>query len=241
MAGAGTLERMEWPTGDTRNLAAYLLVNRGIAVPRERLLGDVWPGVEAWEANIRLQVALYRIRQAMGAGYPPVDPEMEAQGAYRWEGTGCPIDAEEFRKKLELARQRLGSQHGALLPDDVLSLMESAAGLYRGEFLDGFPFEWCVLQREDLRAQLLWTTRLLIDHHMALRNWRSAIAYGLQSLRSDPLQEDVVRDLMLCYFRIGDRSSVLQQYSEVKRLLAKLRGVWPSEDTRNLRVKLLGR
>ncbi len=238
----GTVEEQpgDWPSVDAMNLAAYLLVNRAIAVPREQLLRDLWPTEAPAVAHLRLQESLYRIRETLGPGYPPVDPDLDGRGVYRWDGSGCYIDSESFRRLLGRIRQQLEFESPPVLSDGVVSLLEEAVHLYRGEFLAGFDFPWSEPQREELRALLLWATRLLIDHYMALRQWRDAIWHGLKSLRSDPLQEDVVRDLMLCYFRIGDRRAVDVQYREVKRLLAKHRGVWPSEETRKLRLRLLG-
>jgi ATP/maltotriose-dependent transcriptional regulator MalT/DNA-binding SARP family transcriptional activator len=234
-------ERAEWPSPDARNLAAYFVVNRDSIVPRETVLHDVWPDVTAAEAHVRLQVALYRIPEVLGPGYPRADLELESRGGYRWSGEGCLIDVERFRDLLLDADRLLAEEQPPVLSARTVEILDEAVDVYQGEFLPELDFDWCVEQREQLRAQLLKTTRLLMDHHMALREWRDAIRYGLKSLKSDPLQEDVVRDLMVCYFRIGDRDSVMQKYREVKRLLARQRGEWPSDETRKLRVRLLGK
>lgn len=233
-------QKVGWPSLDARDLVAYLLVHRAQAVPRDRVLHDLWPNEEPSVANLRLHEALYRVRETLGPGYPSVDPLLDGQGIYRWDRGICSVDAELFLDRLGRVREHLDAEALPVLTDPVVSLLEGAVDLYRGEFLSGFEFEWCEAPREELRAQLLWATRLLIDHYMALRDWRAAIGHGLKSLRSDPLQEDAVRDLMVCYFRVGERDSVLQQYREVKRLLARERGVWPSEETRALRQRLLG-
>lgn len=231
---------VEWPSVDARNLSAYLLVRLGVAVPREELLRDVWPQDEPWKANLRLHEALFRIREALGAGYPPVDPRLDGEGVYRWDGNGCAIDAERFRGLVAEARVLVGEASPTDLPGRAVGLLEEAVSLYRGEFLDGLEFAWCEAPREDLRRQLLWATRVLMDHYIALQRWRDAIRHGRKSLESDPLQEDVVRDLMVCHFRLGDRPAVDRLYRESKRLLAMESARWPSEETRELRLRLLG-
>lgn len=234
-------QAVEWPSPDAQRLAAYLLVNRGRSRLRDDVLRDLWPSDEPSAANLRLQEALYAIRESLGTGYPAVDLAMEAEGVYRWRGDGCSIDVEAFQTRLDRASELVEAEGARRLEPEAVSLLEGAVELYRGEFLAGFDFDWCVPTRRDLHGRLLWATRLLVDHHMSTGGWRKAIQYGLQSLRSDPLQEDMVRNMMLCYYRIGDRDGVLQQYRQVKRLLAKERGEWPSDETRQLRVKLLGR
>ncbi len=233
-------ERVEWASEDARDLAAYLLVHRTVAMLRERVLHDLWTDEDPAIANVRLHEALYRIRESFGPGFPPVDPALDGEGVYRWEGAGCAMDVESFRDLLGRVRRLLDRETPPVLSGQVVSLLQQAVELYQGEFLGGFAFPWCEAPREELRGLLLWATRLLIDHQMALQGWREAIRYGLKSLKSDPLQEDVVRDLMVCYFRAGDRGAVDRQYRELKRLLARDRGAAPSEETRQLRFKLLG-
>lgn len=231
----------EWPSVDALNLAAYLLVNRSRSLPRSRVLSDLWPGVAEAEANPRLHVALYRLRESLGPAYPPVDLRLENDGLYRWSGSGCVSDAELFRQRIGRAQRLLEAERGPVLSEKLAELLESSVALYDGEFMASIDFDWCGSAREDLRLQLLWASRLLIDHHMATHGWDEAISHGLRALRSDPLREDVVRDLMVCYFQIGDRDAVLWQYRRVKQLLALQKGQWPSDETRRLRVSLLGR
>ncbi|HEX9014740.1 MAG TPA: BTAD domain-containing putative transcriptional regulator, partial [Chloroflexota bacterium] len=244
LGGLGVIvdnSRLQWPSADARNVAAYLLVNKGRCVPREAFLSDVWPDLGEAEALVRLNVALYRLREGLGTGFPRADIRAETRGEYCWSGEGLETDADRFRHLVKELDGLLQPGESAALAGDALGLMEEAIAVYGGEFLDGIDFPWCHDQREELRANLLAICRLLMNHYMAGRRWDQAIRCGLKSLRSDPLQEDVVRDLMLCYFKSGDRASVVRQYREVKRLLARERGEWPSEETRQLRVRLLGK
>ncbi len=202
---------------------------------------DLWPNTNPAEANVRLQVAMYQLRETLGREYPRVDPELEEGGQYLWDGTGCGIDVERFRDLTGEAERLLADERPPVLGSSAIGVLEEAVGIYQGEFLSDLDFEWCGEQREELRGRLLRATRLLMDHYMALRDWRHAIPHGVKSLKSDPLQEDVVRDLMVCYFRIGDRGAVVRQYRELKRLLARERGEWPAEETRKVRIRLLGK
>jgi DNA-binding SARP family transcriptional activator len=244
LGGFRTLVRgqaVEWPSADARDLAAYLLVNRSRRIHRDSLVSDLWPTSEPEEANLRLHVALYRLRESLGEGYPAVELGLEERGLYRWNGHPGHIDAVRFRSLLKRAAETGGGESAPLLNGEALGPLEEAVGLYQGEFLDGLGFQWSLALREELRGLLITATRLLVDHYMAARQWDSAVRHGLKSLKSDPLQEGVVRDLMVCYSRLGRRDVVMQQYREVKRLLARELGVWPSEETRQLRVRLLGR
>lgn len=230
---------VEWPSEDARNLAAYLLVRRGRAVPAEEALRELWLNSEPAQANVRLQVALYRLRETLGAGYPPVDPVLDGQRTLLWEGVGCSIDVEAFREGLSRAGHRMETEKPPVLSGLTVSLLEDALELYQGAFLAGVDFDWCRSMRGELRDQLLWGARLLVSHYMAVGDWQRAIRYGLKSVRSNPLQEDVARDMMVCYHRLGDMDAVLRQYRDLKRQLARARGAWPSPETVDLHLRLL--
>ncbi|HEX2987666.1 MAG TPA: BTAD domain-containing putative transcriptional regulator, partial [Chloroflexota bacterium] len=172
----------EWPSVDARDLAAYLVVNRSSRTTRDRLFRDVWPAAKAEEANVRLHVALYRLREFLGDGYPAVELESEARGLYRWNGLPQLIDVERFRGLLRRVAEAGTADGHPRLSDEALRRLEEAVALYQGEFLDGMGFQWCLAQREELRAMLIAATRSLIDHYMALRQWDDAVRHGLKSL-----------------------------------------------------------
>ena len=231
----------DWPSDDAMELAAYLVVRRGQEISWEQLTADVWPGLEPSIANTRLQVALYRLREELGAGYPPVNPDLEWRGVYRWDGEGCSLDVDAFLEEMRKVHESWEGERPPVLSPQIVVHLESAAELYEGEFMAGLGFPWCFPLRDELRSQLLWASRVLLNHHVASRNWQQAARYGLKYLGSDPLQEDVVRDVMLSYYHLGNKDAVLHQYTEIKRLLAKEKGEWPTEETRQLRVRLLGK
>jgi DNA-binding SARP family transcriptional activator len=150
-------------------------------------------------------------------------------------------DSDLFLDLIERAHQRGESEQHPLLSEATAADLQNAVDLYDGEFMSSLEYEWCKPLREELRTQLLWATRALVSHYTAQRRWREVLDAGLKSLRSDPLQEDVVRDVMVAHYRLGDREAVLRDYRELKRLLARERSAWPSEETRQLRTRLLGR
>ena len=234
-------EKVAWAGDDVRVLAAYLLVHRGEAIPREQLLEEVWPEVEPARSNVRLEAALYTLRESLGPGYPLVERELEERNQLCWDGAGISVDADLLMERTGEAAGLLGAEHPRVLPAEVVGLLESATAHYHGEFLAGMPQPWCLPARELIKGRLLWAAGLLVNHYLEVRDWGMAVRHGLIALKGDPLDETMVHRLMIAYARLGDRAAVLSQYQGVKRVLAKERGEWPSEVTRNLRIKLLGR
>jgi LuxR family transcriptional regulator, maltose regulon positive regulatory protein len=231
----------EWPSRDARSLAAYLLVNRGQVASREQVMDALWPGADPAAANLQLQVALYQLGESLGSGYARVELDVEEIGSYRWDGAGCLADIDAFLNGIERAHKLWPSEQPPVLSEEMEQSLEKAVNLYDGEFMSALEYEWCVPLREELKGHLLWATRVLVSHYVAQRRWGEVLRTGLKSLRSDPLQEDIVRNVMLAHYRLGDRDAVLQDYRELKRVLARERSAWPSEETRQLRMRLLGR
>jgi len=230
----------EWPSADARNLVAYLLVNRSLPIPLERALGELWPGVEAAQSNLRLQVGLYQLRETLGAGYPPIDPALDGEGVLFWDGAGCSVDSEAFREAIERAHQQLGEGSDPVIPSAAVSLLEEAVDLYRGAFLADVDFDWCRSERGEMRSRLQWALRVLVDYYMARREWGQAVNHGTRFLRIAPLQEEMARNLMICHHQMGDRDGTLATYLELRRQIARKRASWPSKETQELRVQLLG-
>lgn len=233
-------EPVEWPSSDARNLAAYLLVNCGQPVAKNKIVEDIWPNSELSHANVRIHVALYRLRETLGSGYPAVDLKLDSQQKLLWDGIGCSIDAGAFKEGINRIRQRLDVERPPVLSELTVSLLEEVVRLYRGAFMANVDFDWCRPVGVELRQQFLWAIRILVFHYMAVRDWTQALRCGRRSLVVDPLQEEIVRQMMVCYCRIGDRDAILKQYQDLKWQVAKKRGAWLSEETRNLRLQLLG-
>ena len=149
---------------------------------------------------------------------------MEERNQLRWDGAGVSVDADLLVERTAEAAGLLGTEHPRSLPAEVVGLLEPAMAGYHGEFLSGMPQPWCLPRREFLRGRLLWAAGLLVDHYLEAQDWGTVVRYGLVALKSDPLDETMVRRLMVSYARLGDRAAVLRRYQEVKKSLAKERG-----------------
>src|SRR5215470_18185716 len=124
-----------------RALLAFLAAQSGQPVTRERLADLLWPYQGSEQARHSLRNCLLELRKALGRS---TDPHLLADFATcRIQDAIVDLDAFE-----RLAR----SQHGADL--------QSAAELYRGEFLADFdinsePFqEWLAAQRDRTLAMI---------------------------------------------------------------------------------------
>src|SRR5579872_2047944 len=128
------------PRPDTqqgRALMAFLALNPGTDISRERLLELFWPDTNPEQARNRLKTALSNIRRCLKAtGLDPDGCISANNSVVRWTADTV-VDASVFvERAADQAREK--------------SL--EAIKLYRGDFLEGDYNEWAAAERERLSS-----------------------------------------------------------------------------------------
>ncbi len=129
--------------------------------------------------------------------------------------------------------------HSDVVCDQCLDAYKEANRLYQADFLHGFYIadntqyeEWQLQQREWLRREYIDIQRRLSLYFSERQQSEQAIAYALQWLMCDPLQENAHRQLMRLYATNGQRTEALRQYGHcVDRLDSELATPPESETT----------
>lgn len=209
-------------------LAAYLAAE-GTPQPRERLLGLLWPDSEPEAARNSLRNTLSALREAF-AGLP-ANPVQADRLEVRLEAVA--VQASDLR---ELERAA-GSDDPALL--------ERAARLYRGEFMDGFALadaeafeEWLELRRAEVRRRF----GAVLERLSALREGQGDLRGALEAAERwqavDRFGEEALRRRMHLHLALGERAAGLEAYARFARLLQGELGVEPGAQTRALAARL---
>jgi len=115
-----------------------------------------------------------------------------------------------------------------------------ALELYRGEFLEEFYDSWVEEPRTYYRNIYFATLKELADHHHRAGEYEQSIIYCKMILNRDAYREDVHRQLMDNYARIGNRAALKEQYETLKTLLMEELGVDPLPETVATYKKLIG-
>ena len=208
---------------------SFLLLHRSRLWPREVLASTFWPDADCQSARNSLNTTVSRLRGAlapfqeghsylvMRPGFLGVDPDHQpwldtsAFEAAVAEADGCAVDD----------------------PDREAALVRADA-LYGGELLEGFYEDWCVCERERLHRLHV----LMLESLMASRERRgepaAAIALARRILSAEPLREDVHRNVMRLYLRLGLRTEACRHYVDLRRALLRELGVAPMQDTQDL-------
>jgi DNA-binding SARP family transcriptional activator len=212
----------------TRNLLAYLLAHRRLPVPRDVLMDVFWPTSRPEAARNSLHVALSGVRQALRAAHPqpvierPFDAYQIVPSIDVW------IDVEVFERACRAGRRadRAGDRAAAVRE------YEAACQLYEGDFLADEPYaEWAAPMREALRFEGVAAQSRLIETYIERSAFGPAALLGRRVLAIDPCNEQVHRQLMICYAEAGLRHLALAQYQRLAAALRDTFQVRPAAET----------
>lgn len=212
-----------------QELFAYLLLHRG-RHHRELLAGVLWADQPAARARQYLRKTLWQLQSTLNAG-----PHCPEDGVLRVDGEDVAInedavlwvDVASFESACNGARGVPGRQ----LETAAAAALRSAVALYRGELLESWYHDWCLVERE--RFQLMYLSALdkLVGYCEAHGEYEAGLDYGLSILRCDRAREYTHRALMRLHFLAGDRTGALRQFERCCAALREELDVAPSAKT----------
>ncbi len=233
---------LQFTTRKELALLIYLAVEGRLHL-RKTLSEQFWPEGDAVHGRAALRVSLLHLRHLLGEGAGVHAPPhlLSTHDTLGLDFTsGIELDLHLLHEAWRLAH---ASTRTALsMPESerrrLLPRLQHAAGLPRGEFLEGFSLrgapafdDWVRLQREywHLRASEVfdWLSHLQFE----AGELASAIETVRRWLALFPLQEDAYRRLMRLHFASGDRTAALRAYDTCRAMLATDMQTEPTPET----------
>ncbi len=213
----------------TQELLAYLSLAPDRAHNREVLATLLWPDQDEMRARQYLRKALWQLQSSFSqSGSRLLTVEQESvclsQTADLW------IDAHCLQQTFTAVRNVPGDQ----LTVAQVELLQQVSLLYRGDLLENWYLDWCLVARQHLQHMYLSLIDKLIRHCMAHGYYDSGLQYGHQILAHDLAREHTHRDLMLLLYLAEDRTGAIRQYQYCVHVLERELGVPPSEQTKRL-------
>ncbi|MDX3187301.1 BTAD domain-containing putative transcriptional regulator [Streptomyces sp. MN03-5084-2B] len=210
-----------------RCVLAVLLVEANRVVTVEQLLDRVWSERLPHKARQVASNYVSRLRHVLagevaivrqGGGYVlQVDPEA--------------VDLHRFRLLVKRARERSGAR--------ALRLLEEAARLWQGEVFDGLDTPWIAAVRESLARERFAADLDRVDLALAQGRHAALCAELAERAAAHPLDERVVRQLMLALYRNGRQAEALLRFESIRARLADEVGADPSRELRDLHRRIL--
>ncbi len=217
----------------------YLLLNRQIPHTREQIAAVFWGDEPSVVARKNLRNTLWRLSQSFRSVGGSLEELITIQ-----EDCIAVTDANTYRLDIDefeaASRCCLDSTERDLSVEQV-SLLETAADLYKGDLLEGIYEDWCLFERERLRLAYLNILFRLMAHHGRNGNYPRGVEYGQRILLLDPTREKIHRELMMIHWLAGDREAALSQYRSCCQVLDTELGLKPVPETQHLYEMILRR
>lgn len=212
-----------------RALLALLLLNRNELVTSDRLLEEVWGGLQPQGAGPSLQVYVSQLRKLLGGA----TVLQTRPGGYSLAVADEQLDAARFERLLGEAKQSSRPEQGA-------ELLRRALALWRGPPLADLGYESFaqaeIGRLEELRLlalELRIETELALGHHADLVGELEAL------VAEQPLRERLRGQLMLALYRSGRQADALAAYQHARHTLLEGLGLEPSPQLRELEAAIL--
>jgi DNA-binding SARP family transcriptional activator len=218
------------PGGKASELFVYLLLNQGRKHRREKLAALLWPDCTTEKSKRYLRQALWKLQSALNSapeGHKPEPLSMDTESLQLNEGNGLTVDVADF----EAAYHRTKAYHGYQLDPAQAEALGAAVSLYRGDLLEGWYQDWCLIERERLQNCYLCMLDQLIDYCRKSLDYRNGVEYGERILRLDRGHERTHQQLMRLHYCCGYRAEALRQFQRCQTALQEELGVRPSHLT----------
>jgi DNA-binding SARP family transcriptional activator len=231
------IDEARFPGRQGRLLFAYLVAERGRAVPHDELAEALWGETPpaTWEKALSVLVSKLRGLLA-GRGLDGAHALTGAFGCYRLDlPEGAWVDVLAATDAAHEAEQAIAS--GEL--EQAKAAASLAASLLEPPFLPGEEGEWVEEKRRELADLRERALTALAEACLRSGDAREAAQWAEQTVALAPFRETGYRRLMEAHVASGNRAEALRVYEQCRRLLADELGAYPSPETESIYRRLL--
>jgi DNA-binding SARP family transcriptional activator len=217
-----------------RELLAYYLVHPDGA-SLEQAVEGMWPDTQLGRERERFWTALGNLRSVLRKATGATQLK-----AIERDGVRYRVDPAVFTVDLWRFQQALAAARRAQLDPAVAAALAQAGEAYGGVLLDGAPYAWVEVPREDIRRRAVDALARLAQLRQAAGDLEGALGALEQAVAADPVAEELYRRVMRLEANLGRPDAVRRTYRLLARRLADL-DVDPDPETERLVADLLRR
>ncbi len=197
-------------------------------VTRADICQAFWPELPLDQAVNVFHVTKRRLHKALG-----FDVLMHEGGHYRVNpALNLQYDVLEFVSSLVDAR---GAESSEAAPH-----WQQAIDVYRGSYLQGHEDEWIVTRRADFREGYLEALATLARLRDAEGRHEAALGLFLRAVAEASNREDLHREVIRLYGKLGRRGEAAQHYQKLENDLRERYGIEPSPETQAAYRQVIG-
>jgi DNA-binding SARP family transcriptional activator len=217
-----------------RELLAYYLIHPDGA-SLEQAVDAMWPDTQLGRERERFWTALGNLRSMLrkATGASELKAIERDGDRYRVDPAVFAVDLWRFQTALAAARH-------AQLDPAVAAALAQAGDVYGGVLLDGAPYAWAEVPREEVRRRAVDALARLAELRQGAGDQEGALSALEQAVAADPVAEELYRRVMRLEAELGRPDAVRRTYRLLARRLADL-DVDPDPETEQLVAELLRR
>ncbi len=230
-------------------LLVYLAVEDRVHA-RKKLSEQFWPEGDAMHGRAALRITLLHLRHLLGEdeSYDSLPHILITRDTLGLDfASALDLDLHTLHEAWTLARA--SARMALSMPEDahrsLLTHLQHATSLPRGEFLEGFSLrdapvfdDWVRFQREYWHLHTNEVFDRLSHLQFEAGELSSAIETVNRWLALDPLQEDAYQRLMRLHFAAGDRGAALHAYDTCRERLSTGMQTGPTPETMALASRM---
>ena len=227
----------KWKRKKAVMLLKCLVARLGRPIHRERLIEYLWPDTNMRSGWERLKVVICFLRKQLRAGGLSEEAVETTDKSYLLRRDAVWVDTEAFEKLAFEGREL--EKKGKIT--EALTHFENAKSLYRGDFMEGDPYEdWWAEERERLCEIYLEMMGGLARCHAEQGNLVDAAQVCRTVLFREPCRESFLQNLIRYLARLGRYDLMEAQFQKWQHVLAEDFGLEPTPETLRLYQELLG-
>jgi len=188
----------------------------------------IWPEANGDAAQSSFDITLHRLRKLLRSADSVLvaDRKVSLNASHVW------VDAIEFSRLVRIGLDWLVPSCPPPTPESLVVLTHRVLDLYRADFLiQEEPQPWTIIARDKLRSQWLRFVTGVGQMLMQKNQMDLAITLYHRALESDPLAEELYRQLMRCYQKAGRYTEAVGVYRRCRDMFSILLGVAPADGT----------
>jgi DNA-binding SARP family transcriptional activator/predicted ATPase len=219
----------------TKAILAYLAIQPGRAVRREKLAGLIWPDSSQEAAQEDLRQALSRLRKSLndsGSFLPYILSDRESIQLN--PNADLRVDILQFQHSLLYCATH-SHRHSRACPICARQ-RASAALLYRGEFLEDLSLpnsdlfeDWAATWREQCHIQAVDVFGWLADYHQLGGDVPAALAAARRQVELEPFSEEACLRFLRILAQDGQIEQAIHIYQRFKERLVDELSLSPSQ------------
>lgn len=226
------VSKAEWKTKKITGVLKYLLVHRGRAISKDRLMDVFWPGSDKKLASMSLRAAQYELKKVLRKYGVSVEAGTSFLNEKRdtlevRTGKMLVVDIDLFLSYFNELKKLSPTISD---PDQKATILERMVALYQGDLLEDELYEdWAFAEREELRSIYFGAVMELANIYIMGGDNGKAEKLLLRILDMDQYNEEACLCLLRLYMTTNQKGRAVKLYSKFADRFEKELNIRPDD------------